>query len=173
MVVGGVVEQASPVAVAAGIDVRTDLRAATAAGDPGLVDRLAGNLVDNAIRHNLTGGWVSVATHQAAGQAVLVVANSGRTLDPHAVPGLVEPFRRDGPDRSSSDGGFGLGLSIVAAIVTAHGGALELEARPEGGLEVRVRLSAAPPGGRGALAPGLPAPDQVNRSAEPDRQEHR
>jgi signal transduction histidine kinase len=155
-----VVEQASAEAVAAGVEVRTDLQPARVAGDPGLIERLAGNLVENAMRHNAPGGWVSVTTSQTAQHAELVVANSGRTLDPEAVPGLLEPFRRDTPDRSSNDGGFGLGLSIVAAITTAHAGDLDLAARPEGGLEVRVRLSAAPAGAAEVPAPGP-------RAAEP------
>jgi signal transduction histidine kinase len=158
-VAAGVVEQANPEAVAGGIEVRADVHPATFAGDSGLVERLVGNLVENAIRHNVDGGWVSVTTSQTGGQVGLLVANSGRILDPEAVPGLVEPFRRDGPDRSSTGGGFGLGLSIVAAIVTAHGGQLDLAARSDGGLDARVRFSAAPPGD-----PATPEPGPVSRS---------
>jgi signal transduction histidine kinase len=76
---------------------------------------------------------------------VLHVSNSGRVLDPESVAGLVEPFRRSGPDRSSTVAGFGLGLSIVDAIVQAHGGRLLLTARPDGGLEVRVALRSVRP----------------------------
>lgn len=90
-----------------------------------------------------------MATGRAGHRAVLEVANTGPRLDPAAVPGLVEPFRRAGPDRATHDGGVGLGLSIVEAIATAHGGNLILEARHEGGLRARVELPLAetPPGG--------------------------
>lgn len=61
----------------------------------------------------------------------------------HAVAQLVEPFRRLGPERTGSQNGHGLGLSIVAAVATAHGGSLELNARPEGGLRVKITLPGA------------------------------
>src|SRR5262249_15600928 len=75
--------------------------------------------------------------------AVLEVINTGTRLDPDAVAGLVEPFRRAGADRSSNDGGAGLGLSIVNAIVGAHGGTMKLAAADKGGLHVRVELPVA------------------------------
>ena len=59
-------------------------------------------------------------------------------VPPDEVASLVEPFRRAAPDRSSHDGGLGLGLSIAAAIATAHDAALDVRARPEGGLDVEV-----------------------------------
>jgi signal transduction histidine kinase len=59
------------------------------------------------------------------------------------VAGLVEPFQRLAADRTGSDTGSGLGLSIVAAIATAHGGDVDLRARPEGGLRVAVTLPPA------------------------------
>jgi signal transduction histidine kinase len=143
-VAGAVVGQVSAVeALTDGIEIRTDLHPAETVADRGLIERLVGNLVENAVRHNVPGGWVSVATSREIDHVLLVVANSGRLLDPDTVGTLVQPFRRGGPDRSGEAGGFGLGLSIVEAIVTAHGGALSLAARPEGGLETSVRL--APP----------------------------
>jgi signal transduction histidine kinase len=112
-----------------------------------MLARLADNLVDNAVVHNQDGGWVRVATGRTAdGWAELVVESSGPPLDPAQVARLAEPFQRLAADRTGSASGSGLGLSIVAAIVDAHGGRLELRARPEGGLRVTVRL----PGGTGA-----------------------
>jgi signal transduction histidine kinase len=103
---------------------------------------LAGNLVENAIRHNVTGGTatVSVFASTKSRDAVLEVENTGPVLDPESIEGLVEPFRRAGPDRASNDGGVGLGLSIVNAVVTAHHGTMTLTARQGGGLRVRVQL---------------------------------
>ncbi|MGH2886150.1 MAG: ATP-binding protein, partial [Solirubrobacteraceae bacterium] len=66
-------------------------------------------------------------------------------LDESAVAHLAEPFRRLGPERTHSQNGFGLGLSIVAAVAAAHGGGLELHARPQGGLRVQITLPAAAP----------------------------
>lgn len=141
-VVSSVVEQSGFEASGAGVSVTTELQPVVVSGDRGLLERLAGNLVENAIRHNSIGGTVAVSTRLERDAAVLDVVNSGPAIDPDSVAGLVEPFRRAGPDRSSGDGGVGLGLSIVNAIVSAHRGALGMRARSEGGLHVRVRLPA-------------------------------
>jgi signal transduction histidine kinase len=72
-----------------------------------------------------------------------VVDSGGAILDEKTVQDLAQPFHRLGPERVRNNSGAGLGLSIVRAIATAHGGALELHARPEGGLRVMVMLPAA------------------------------
>lgn len=69
------------------------------------------------------------------------MANTGRAVPDYAVPGLFEPFRRL-RDRTGASGS-GLGLSIVAAVVRAHGGEVTAQARPGGGLVVRVELDRA------------------------------
>jgi signal transduction histidine kinase len=111
-------------------------------GDPALLERLACNLVDNAIRHNVTAGWLRVETWSEAGASHLRVANSGPLVGPSEAALLLEPFHRAGEQRVGTDG-VGLGLSIAAAVTEAHGGTLEVRARPEGGLEVEVALPAA------------------------------
>jgi signal transduction histidine kinase len=141
-VAGSVITRAGAEAITRGVELQSELVAAPVAGDPNLLERVAGNLVENGIRHNVAGGWVRVTTGSDGGFGVLHVSNGGRVLDPEGVAGLVEPFRRDGADRSSTAAGFGLGLSIVDAIVTAHGGRLRLAARPDGGLDVSVTLRA-------------------------------
>jgi signal transduction histidine kinase len=141
--VAGVVEQSNLEASAAGVTISTELEPVEVKGDPGLLERLAGNLVENAIRHNFDGGSVSVTTQADHDTAVLDVSNTGPVLDPQILAGLVEPFRRGRPDRSNDDDGFGLGLSIVDAIVAAHHGTLTLTARDDGGLHVRVKLAVA------------------------------
>jgi signal transduction histidine kinase len=111
-------------------------------GSQELVCRMVDNVVDNAIVHNEAGGWIKVSTLSSGPEASLVVESGGAVLDPGQVGELAQPFRRLGPDRTGSDGGTGLGLSIVAAIAAAHHGTLELRARPEGGLRVRIGLPA-------------------------------
>ena len=112
-------------------------------GSQPLLRRMADNLVDNAIAHNTDGGWVAVRTMMSDGAVRLVVENGGEILDPAQVAGLAQPFRRLGADRVGSDDGAGLGLSIVAAIAQAHGGSLQLHARPDGGLTVTITLPLA------------------------------
>jgi signal transduction histidine kinase len=104
-------------------------------GDPVLLERLVQNLLRNAIAYNVAGGEVRVA---CAGQR-LTVSNTGPEVSAYEIPGLFEPFRRL-TDRIGSAEGSGLGLSIVRSIVTAHGGTVTAEPRPDGGLTVTVEL---------------------------------
>jgi hypothetical protein len=108
-----------------------------------LLRRMVDNVVDNAVRHNEPGGWIRVATGVESGLARLVVESGGAVLDQGQVARLAQPFRRLGADRTGSDRGAGLGLSIVAAIAEAHRGRLDLRARSEGGLRVGIVLPRA------------------------------
>ncbi|MET9267169.1 HAMP domain-containing sensor histidine kinase [Amycolatopsis sp. NPDC004079] len=110
-----------------------------AIGDSALLERIAGNLVENAVRHNVDGGWIEVTTEPGAQWSVLRVRSSGGLLDPAAVPELFQPFRRAGVARTARSGA-GLGLSIVRAAVQAHGGTVAAEPVVGGGLAVTVRL---------------------------------
>jgi signal transduction histidine kinase len=155
--VASVVDQSAAEAAVAGVTVSSSLDPVGVIGDPSLLECLAGNLVENAIRHNVTGGTaaVSVLSCNKSQAAVLEVENTGPALDPRSVDGLVEPFRRAGPDRAAHDGGVGLGLSIVNAVVTAHHGTMTFTARQQGGLIVRVKLPVAelPPSSAALEAP--------------------
>jgi hypothetical protein len=124
-------------------------------GSQALLCRMVDNVLDNAIGHNRDGGWISVTTGADGHLARLVVETGGDVLDADQVAQLAQPFRRLGADRTGSDHGSGLGLSIVEAIATAHGGILGLRARPEGGLRVAIALPLAPAGRlAGAGVPG-------------------
>ena len=112
-------------------------------GSPALLCRMVENVIDNAICHNQDGGWIRVISQAEDGRARLVVENGGPLLGPGQVSQLSEPFRRLGADRTGTDTGSGLGLSIVAAIAEAHGGMLDLQARAGGGLRVSIELPAA------------------------------
>lgn len=113
-------------------------------GDPALLARMVGNLVDNAVVHNHEGGWIRIATAWDGAESRLVVETGGAMLHQQEVDELARPFRRLGGDRIGADGGTGLGLSIVASIAEAHGGRLALSARPEGGLRAEIALPSVP-----------------------------
>jgi hypothetical protein len=123
--------------------VTTRLTPALTTGDPALLERVVGNLVENAVRHNGCGGWVEVCTDRAGPQVMLRVSSSGEVIAAEAVNTLFEPFHRGGVARTSHDGA-GLGLSIVRAVVAAHGGTVHAEPVPGGGLTVTVQLPALP-----------------------------
>jgi signal transduction histidine kinase len=139
------------------LEVTSDLQPAPVVGDPSLLDRLAGNLIENAIRYNHLMGRLWLRTSSIDGQARLVVGNTGYEVEPGDVPGLFEPFRRGGWERTGSRGS-GLGLSIVRAVCDAHGGTVSAVAQPGGGLEVTVSLPGAdttPVVAASAAVPGL------------------
>jgi signal transduction histidine kinase len=125
-----------------GLQVTTDLAPAPVVGDPGLLERLAGNLVENAVRYNHLHGRLWARTGTEGDQVFLEVGNTGFEVEAIDVPGLFEPFRRGGRERTGARGS-GLGLSIVRAVCDAHGGSVTATPQEDGGLEVRVTLPAA------------------------------
>ena len=120
-----------------GITLHRKLTERTVAGDPVLLERLIANLVANAIAYNEPGGWAEVEV-AVADQPALAVRNTGQHIPAEDVTPLFEPFRRLGADRTSNNGGVGLGLSIVRSAVAAHEGTVHARPRPEGGLIIEV-----------------------------------
>ena len=128
-------------AAGVGVFLRTDFRPAVVGGDVTLIERVATNLVQNALRYNVPGGWVDVVTYDQGTYGLLVVANSGPMVPAELVESLFEPFRRlpaEGAAGNRTDRGAGLGLSIVRSVVAAHRGRIAVQPRAEGGLVVRV-----------------------------------
>ncbi|MCL2395456.1 MAG: ATP-binding protein [Acidimicrobiaceae bacterium] len=133
------IDQSGAEARASDILIEADLSAAPTLGDRVLVERLAANLVDNAVRYNVPAGWVQVETGIDDGQSFLSVTNSGPVVPEAKLASLFEPFTR--LDERVNDGhGVGLGLSIVASVVATHRGQLDAEALPGGGLKIAVRF---------------------------------
>jgi signal transduction histidine kinase len=113
-------------------------------GDPLLAERLVANLIDNALRHNVTDGRVEIATGTKDGCAVLSVASTGPIIPPAEVDRLFQPFQRLNGRRTRHGHGHGLGLSIVRAIATAHGATIIAQAPPGGGLAIDVTFPRPP-----------------------------
>ena len=101
------------------------------------------NLVDNAVRHNTTGGRIEVATISAPGRAIITVSNTGPTIPPSEIDRLFEPFQRAGSQRVGHTDGHGLGLAIVQAIAHAHHAKITARPRAEGRLDVSVTLDSS------------------------------
>jgi signal transduction histidine kinase len=122
----------------ADLHVHASLASAQVTGDPVLLERLVANLVDNAVRYNIPGGVVQIATDRLNGTASVAVTNTGPLVDEEPIDGLFQPFRRL-HDRTSTDG-LGLGLAIVKSIADIHSGQVAAAANPGGGLTIRVLL---------------------------------
>jgi hypothetical protein len=132
------------------LEVHTRLDPVRAAGSETLLTRMIENVIENAVHHNTAHGLIDVVLELDREQARLIVETDGPLLDERRVAELAQPFRRLGQERTHSQTGHGLGLSIVAAVAAAHGGTLLLGARPQGGLRVQItlpRATAAQPAG--------------------------
>ncbi|NUQ97175.1 MAG: HAMP domain-containing histidine kinase [Streptomyces sp.] len=135
------VDQVRSEADAKGVMIRGEQKPAVVQGNGVLLERIALNLVQNAVRYNVPeDGWVEVTTEVQHGQAVLVVSNTGPVVPAYEIDNLFEPFRRLRTERTGSDKGVGLGLSIVRSVARAHGGHISAQPREGGGLVMRVAL---------------------------------
>lgn len=115
--------------------------AARVEGDRGQLARLVRNLLDNASRH--AASVVIVTLSEDGGQAVLRVDDDGPGIAPADRERIFERFGRGDEARARLHGGAGLGLSLVSAIVAAHGGTVTAADAPAGGARLEVRLPLA------------------------------
>ncbi len=134
---------------ARGLSFALTLEAAPVRGDRALLERLADNLVENAVKYATAASVVEAEIAVAPRTVTLRVANAGEIIAADELPHLFERFYRRGTARSRRDGGAGLGMAIVAAVAQVHGGTAAAEGRPDGGLTVTVSLPLD-----GEVAPG-------------------
>ncbi|MEU4149497.1 MULTISPECIES: sensor histidine kinase [unclassified Streptomyces] len=140
-VAGQAIDQVRSEADAKDVEIRGERKRAVVLGNGVLLERIALNLVQNAVRYNVPeDGWVEVTTDTEHNQAVLTVSNTGPVVPAYEIDNLFEPFRRLRTERTGSDKGVGLGLSIVRSVARAHGGHIVARPREGGGLVMRVTL---------------------------------
>jgi signal transduction histidine kinase len=107
-------------------------------GDRTRLEQVAANLIDNAIKYTPPGGRVRVAVGEAGGRAEISVHDTGPGIPPDELPRIWDRLFRG--DASRAERGLGLGLSLVRAIATAHGGTAEVSSEPGRGATFVVRL---------------------------------
>ena len=112
-------------------------------GDCARLKQVVVNLLDNAIKYTPEGGKIRLRVRADAGRAVLAVEDNGPGIPVDALPHIFERFYRTDKARSRQMGGAGLGLSIVRAICTAHGGEVSVESREAVGSRFIVSLPLA------------------------------
>ncbi len=130
------------------------------AADPARLRQAIANLVDNAVKYTARGGRVTLETAAANGRGVVCVRDTGEGIPPEALPRIWDRLYRAEPSRSRP--GLGLGLSLVKAIVDAHGGTVEVTSELGAGSTFEVSLPLA----AGERAP--PVRDRPTRAATPD-----
>ncbi len=109
-------------------------------GDRARLRQVLANLVDNAVKYTPRGGRIELRTALDENHAIVTVADTGIGIAPDDLPRIWERLYRG--DKSRSERGLGLGLSLVKAIVEAHGGTVTAESTPGHGTAVTARLSA-------------------------------
>jgi signal transduction histidine kinase len=114
-------------------------------GYPELLRSALDNVIRNAIRHAPENTRVEVSLSVEDSSAVVSVSDRGTGVPAEHLASLFEPFSRVADARERSTGGAGLGLAITRRAIEAHGGTLEARNRPEGGLEIIIRLPSKAP----------------------------
>ena len=124
--------------------ITMELEPARVVGDRARLRQVVDNLLGNVRAHTPAGSPVDVRVTRSNGSVVVAVADSGPGLREGDAARVFERFYRADESRSRSSGGAGLGLSIVAAVAGAHGGAVTASSPPGGGATFEVTLPLAP-----------------------------
>jgi PAS domain S-box-containing protein len=114
------------------LEARLPTGSAMVAVDPDRLQQVVWNLLSNAIKFTPPGGHVDVSFDVRAGEALIVVADSGAGIDPAFLPYVFDRFRQAQASSTRAYGGLGLGLAIVRHLVELHGGTVRAESEGEG-----------------------------------------
>lgn len=109
-------------------------------GDEGRLRQVVSNLLSNAVKYTGAGGHIRITLKNTPKCGILTVEDNGIGIPESDLALIFERFYRTDRSRSRKTGGVGIGLTIVKAIVTAHGGQVTAENRPEGGSRFVVSL---------------------------------
>ena len=134
-----------PDAASRDVTVSASIASAPVLGDDGLLRQLAANLIDNALRHNVPHGTLSIHVTSDRDHSTLKVANTGPVIAQDEIGRLLQPFQRLSSRRPADDDGLGLGLPIVAAITRAHHATLLVSPGDRGGLNIKASFPARRP----------------------------
>jgi two-component system OmpR family sensor kinase len=122
-------------------DVKTSIpNDCTVHGSREHLNRLIQNCLSNIVRHTPPGAPVSISLRTAGKRAELIIEDGGPGLPESAYGTEIKAMNRFDPSRSRDSGGSGLGLSIIAAIVQEHKGALKLSKSKLGGLAIEIEI---------------------------------
>jgi signal transduction histidine kinase len=109
-------------------------------GDTKRLRQIIDNLLENCYRYSTPGGKVTVTLEKKNSWAKLTIADTGPGVSKEVLPMLFDRFYRVDRSRSRKEGGTGLGLSLVKALVEVHDGVVKAYHSPEGGLGISVEI---------------------------------
>src|SRR6185503_4449580 len=147
-VVAKAIEMASPLLEERQHDLRVAVpRGLVVDADPARLSQVVANLLTNSAKYTETGGRVTVAAERDGDEVVLRVADSGIGIAPDMLPYVFEMFAQERQALDRTQGGLGLGLTIVRNLTELHGGTARAHSDGRGkGSEFVIRLPAAAPG---------------------------
>jgi PAS domain S-box-containing protein len=157
-------EGSRPLIEASGHDLTVDLppQPVYLDADPTRLAQVFGNLLTNAAKYTDRGGHIRLAAERRAGEVAVSVRDPGIGIAAEHLPRLFEMFSQAAPARDRSQGGLGIGLSLVKGLVELHGGSVTAHSEGPGkGSEFVVRLPVAD----GRPAPELPQPGGGEKAA--------
>jgi two-component system, OmpR family, sensor kinase len=120
-------------------------RVAPVMGDAGRLKQVIVNLLDNSIKHTMSGGAISLSIRTSPSKVIMLVSDNGVGISANALPHIFERFYRADKTRFRDVQGAGLGLSIVQAICQAHGGTVKAISQEGQGTTIAVELPLADP----------------------------
>ena len=129
--------------------------------DPARIEQVLCNLLNNAARYTPPGGRIRVRMESTGGEAVVTVTDDGAGIPPEMLTRIFDLFHQVDPSLARSQGGLGIGLTLVRRLVEMHGGSVEARSAGAGlGSELTVRLPVCAPPPRGAeiAAETVPGP---------------
>lgn len=140
--INGSVQLMAPMAEKRGVKLVTDLGRSplSLVADRRRLRQMVMNVVSNAIKFTLAGGTVMITAHQAQGNIVIDIADSGIGMTPDQIEIALQPFGQVPTDSPYAQPGTGLGLPIVASLVELHGGRLDIHSTPNVGTTVTMTL---------------------------------
>ncbi|MDB4953984.1 MAG: two-component hybrid sensor and regulator [Myxococcales bacterium] len=125
------------------LDVDMPADAVIADGDRDRLTQVVAHLITNAAKFTPSSGHVAVRVSSDAKGSAIIVEDDGNGIDHNMLPVVFEPFVQGTQASDRSQGGLGLGLSIVKSLVDLHGGAISVESAPGRGSKFTVRLPLA------------------------------
>jgi signal transduction histidine kinase len=138
----------------AGYRISADLQQGWVDGDPTRLEQIATNLIDNAIKYTPAGGDIDISVATEGDEVVLTVRDSGVGIAPDLLPHVFDIFVQGAISIDRSQGGLGIGLSLVRRLIELHGGSVSADsAGTSSGSTFQIRLPRSEP----ALAPDSPA----------------
>ncbi|MEW6762871.1 MAG: response regulator [Pseudomonadota bacterium] len=148
----------------AGYRFSVDLSPGWVDGDPTRLEQITSNLLDNALKYTPSGGNIDIQLVQEAGDVVLNVRDTGVGIPAELLPQVFDVFVQGAISIDRSQGGLGIGLSLVRRLVELHGGSVSAHSEGSGhGSTFTIRLPRTEP----ALAPQAPQTTHGDNSGKP------